>query len=161
ESMLGSLAAVELPAQPGPRPVPLADQDPLHLLLFERYRIEVPVYGWPGAARRWIRVSPHLHNSDAQYVFLAEALRGTLRQGAAASWAPRPGARPCLGMAGVLAGGGGSVKVARRMAGPDTALLLIDLQRNILAGKGGPEALAALERTVERAAGLLDRARRR
>jgi len=47
------------------------------------------------------------------------------------------------------------------MAGPDTALLLIDLQRNILHGKGGSEALAALERTVERAAGLLDRARRR
>src|SRR5262249_46408144 len=47
------------------------------------------------------------------------------------------------------------------MAGPDTALLLIDLQRNILLGKGGPEAQAALERTVERAAGMLDRARRR
>jgi nicotinamidase-related amidase len=47
------------------------------------------------------------------------------------------------------------------MAGPDTALLLIDLQRNILLGKGGPEAQAALEQTVERIAGLLDRARRR
>ena len=47
------------------------------------------------------------------------------------------------------------------MAGPDTALLLIDLQRNILLGKGGPEAQAALEATVERVAGLLDRARRR
>jgi len=47
------------------------------------------------------------------------------------------------------------------MAGPDTALLLIDLQRNILLGKGGPQAQAALESTVERVAGLLDRARRR
>ncbi len=47
------------------------------------------------------------------------------------------------------------------MAGPDTALLLIDVQRDILRGKGGPEALAALDRTVERIAGLLDRARRR
>lgn len=47
------------------------------------------------------------------------------------------------------------------MAGPHTALLLVDLQRNILLGKGGPEAQAALEATVERVAGLLDRARRR
>ena len=47
------------------------------------------------------------------------------------------------------------------MAGPDTALLLVDLQRSILKDKGGPEAQAALERTVERVAGLLDRARRR
>ncbi|HUM12807.1 MAG TPA: cysteine hydrolase family protein [Myxococcaceae bacterium] len=47
------------------------------------------------------------------------------------------------------------------MAGPDTALLIIDLQRDILLGKGGPEVQAALEGTVERVAGLLDGARRR
>jgi isopenicillin-N epimerase len=75
ESMLGSLAAVELPEGPEGRPAALPDQDPLHLLLFERYRIEVPVYAWPSPARRWIRVSPHLHNAEAQYLFLAEALR--------------------------------------------------------------------------------------
>jgi isopenicillin-N epimerase len=81
ESMLGSLAAVELPAEPGPRPVALPDRDPLHLLLFERYGIEVPVYAWPEAERRWIRVSPHLHNSEAQYRYLADALRETLGRG--------------------------------------------------------------------------------
>src|SRR5262245_43317356 len=47
------------------------------------------------------------------------------------------------------------------MAGPDTALLIVDVQRAILKGKGGPEAQAALEGTVERIAGLLERARRR
>ncbi|HVP62531.1 MAG TPA: cysteine hydrolase family protein [Myxococcaceae bacterium] len=47
------------------------------------------------------------------------------------------------------------------MAGPDTALLLIDVQRDILLGKGGPDVQAALDGTVERIAGLLDRARRR
>jgi len=47
------------------------------------------------------------------------------------------------------------------MAGPDTALLLVDVQRNILKDKGGPEAQAAFERTVERIAGLVERARRR
>jgi isopenicillin-N epimerase len=78
ESMLGSLAAVELPVGPRPPPVSLPDRDPLHVLLFERYQIEVPVYGWPVPARRWIRVSPHLHNSETQYVFLAAALREAL-----------------------------------------------------------------------------------
>ena len=78
ESMLGSLAAVELPAGREPPPAALPDRDPLHLLLFERHRIEVPVYAWPGPARRWIRVSPHLHNSEAQYRFLADALREAL-----------------------------------------------------------------------------------
>ena len=81
ESMLGSLAAVELPAERGPRRAALPDQDPLHLLLFERYRIEVPVYAWPVAERRWIRVSPHLHNSEAQYRSLADALREALGRG--------------------------------------------------------------------------------
>ncbi len=47
------------------------------------------------------------------------------------------------------------------MAGPDTALLVIDVQRNILLGKGGPDVQAALDGTVERITGLLDRARRR
>lgn len=47
------------------------------------------------------------------------------------------------------------------MAGPDTALLVVDVQRNILKDRGGPEAQAALERTVERIAALQDRARRR
>ncbi len=74
ESMLGSLAAVELPKHPR-WPPGARDADPLQDMLFTRHRIEVPLYGWPGPERRWIRVSPHLHNSEAQYLFLAEALR--------------------------------------------------------------------------------------
>jgi isopenicillin-N epimerase len=75
EGMLGSLAAVSLPENPRwPLPGPLA-LDPLQEWLFERHRIEVPVYGWPVPHRRWIRVSPHLHNSEAQYRLLAGALR--------------------------------------------------------------------------------------
>ena len=74
ESMLGSLAAVELPSHPR-WPPGARDADPLQDMLFTRHRIEVPLYGWPVPERRWIRVSPHLHNSEAQYLFLAEALR--------------------------------------------------------------------------------------
>lgn len=78
ESMLGSLAAVELPRRPENPPSGPLGLDPLQEALFERHRIEVPVYGWPVPARRWIRLSPHLHNSEAQYVFLAGALREAL-----------------------------------------------------------------------------------
>jgi isopenicillin-N epimerase len=86
ESMLGSLATVELPDHPRwPLPGP-RDLDPLQDALFARHRIEVPIYGWPTAPRRWIRVSPHLHNSEAQYVLLAEALREAM-----AFMAPRVG----------------------------------------------------------------------
>jgi len=75
ESMLGSLAALPLPVHPRwPLPGPGA-LDPLQDMLFAKNRIEVPIYGWPVPERRWIRVSPHLHNSEAQYLFLAEALR--------------------------------------------------------------------------------------
>jgi len=75
EAMLGSLAAAAVPADPRWPPPPPNALDPLQDWLFERHRIEVPVYGWPVPHRRWIRVSPHLHNSEAQYRFLAEALR--------------------------------------------------------------------------------------
>lgn len=74
ESMLGSLATVELPRHPRWPPGP-RDSDPLQGMLFARHRIEVPIYGWPVPDRRWIRVSPHLHNSERQYRFLADALR--------------------------------------------------------------------------------------
>jgi isopenicillin-N epimerase len=75
ESMLGALATVRLPDDPGrPQDAPL-DSDPLQSRLYERHRIEVPVFGWPDPVHRWIRVSPHLHNSEAQVRFLAGALR--------------------------------------------------------------------------------------
>jgi isopenicillin-N epimerase len=79
-SMLGSLAALELPADGGRPPLGPLALDPLQEWLFEHRRIEVPVYAWPlhQPGRRWIRVSPHLHNSEAQYAFLAHALREAL-----------------------------------------------------------------------------------
>ena len=47
------------------------------------------------------------------------------------------------------------------MAGPGTALLLIDLQRDVVRGLGGAPVAEAFERVVERASGLLERARKR
>jgi len=54
------------------------ESDPLQLALRDRYQIEIPIFAWPSAPRRWIRVSPALHNSEAQYRYLAEALRELL-----------------------------------------------------------------------------------
>ena len=91
EEMLGSMAAVRIPAgvEPGP---PAADpstpagatygQDPLRLLLIKREHIEVPVFLWPPVPQterptlRLLRVSAQVYNSLADYERLAQALHG-------------------------------------------------------------------------------------
>ncbi|HEY5495945.1 MAG TPA: aminotransferase class V-fold PLP-dependent enzyme [Candidatus Limnocylindrales bacterium] len=83
-SMLGAMAAVELPAAFGPPPVSPVDEDPLQAALRERAGIEVPLVAWPRdpgpGERRWrlVRISAHLHNELPDYVALADALRGLL-----------------------------------------------------------------------------------
>lgn len=47
------------------------------------------------------------------------------------------------------------------MAGPGTALLVIDMQRDVVRGLGGPKVQEAFEATVQRVADLVERARRR
>jgi isopenicillin-N epimerase len=78
QSMLGSLATVPLPEGALDTPTSPLESDPLQQLLRERHRIEVPIFAFPAPPRRWIRVSPHLHNSEAQYRFLTDALREAL-----------------------------------------------------------------------------------
>jgi isopenicillin-N epimerase len=76
DSMIGSLASVELP--PGdPSHVsnnPLTI-DPLQDLLFHADRIEVPVMAWPQSPRRLLRVSAQAYNDLSQYEHLAASLR--------------------------------------------------------------------------------------
>jgi isopenicillin-N epimerase len=87
ESMIGALAAVELPAGMSPAsagPTGAAGDtyplDPLHDALFDDEHIEVPVYPWPhtpGDAqprRRLLRVSAQIYNDDTDYDRLAAAL---------------------------------------------------------------------------------------
>jgi isopenicillin-N epimerase len=89
DDMLGSMAAIELPAdlEPGrPDPTPGAPAeatypgDPLHDQLFERAAIEVPVYLWPPVPQadrptlRLLRASAQMYNALADYERLAEAL---------------------------------------------------------------------------------------
>jgi isopenicillin-N epimerase len=89
ESMIGSLAAVELPLDMAPAPGETSGEDgqtypldPLHDALSNEHRIEVPVYPWPhtpGDAqprRRLLRVSAEIYNDEGDYEKLGSALAG-------------------------------------------------------------------------------------
>ena len=88
DSMIGSMAAIEVPADFRPvvnEPAPDSPTDstwpldPLHDLLLNQHAIEVPVYAWPhtpsdGPRRRLLRISAQLYNESAQYERLATVL---------------------------------------------------------------------------------------
>ena len=83
--LIGSLAAVPIPA--GAK-TPFAEKedsprDLMHDLLFEEYRIEVPVYFWPAPPQRLVRISAQAYNTEEQYKYLAQALKEILARGTA------------------------------------------------------------------------------
>jgi len=71
DSMVGSIASVALPPAPSG-----SDHifDPLMVDLRSKWRIEVPVFTWPDASQRLIRVSAQQYNKVSDYEKLAEAL---------------------------------------------------------------------------------------
>lgn len=71
-SMIGSLASIPIPSGSGP--VPPLGLDPLHIALFERARIEVPVMAWPAAPARILRISAQAYNHPSEYERLATVL---------------------------------------------------------------------------------------
>jgi isopenicillin-N epimerase len=77
--MIGSLAAVPLPDSLGPPPAPGSLYDPLQRTLYERHRVEAPVFTFPAHPRRLVRVSAQLYNSRAQIELLARSLVDSLR----------------------------------------------------------------------------------
>ena len=89
ESMIGSMASIDLPPDlPPPIPPVAADappdttwpEDALHAWLLNEQRIEVPVYAWPHTPtadvprRRLLRISAQLYNDISQYERLASVL---------------------------------------------------------------------------------------
>lgn len=78
ESMIGSLAAVPLPATRAPTVPPLG-LDPLQVHLWERHRIEVPVMRWPQPPLRLLRISPQIYNAPGQYERLAQAVASAIQ----------------------------------------------------------------------------------
>lgn len=63
EDMLANLVALPLPGD-GPEGHGAFDLDPLHLALFERHSVEVPVFPGPVQGQRLLRVSGQLYNGD-------------------------------------------------------------------------------------------------
>lgn len=77
DEMIGSLAAVPIPDSPYAAHS-LFGNDPIQDVLFDKYRIEVPVMLWPRAPKRVLRVSAQLYNETAEYERLAGALRNEI-----------------------------------------------------------------------------------
>lgn len=75
DSMIGSLAAVPLPESKEALSGPL---DPLGLRLFEKYRIQVPVFPFPLWPQRNVRISAAPYNDLDQYQALIAALKAEL-----------------------------------------------------------------------------------
>ena len=80
--MIGSLAALGLPddssdVELDTRTTPTASH-PLQSELLRRFGIEVPIYHWPAAPRRLLRISAQAYNHAAQYEQLAAALQQLL-----------------------------------------------------------------------------------
>lgn len=75
DHMVGSMISIPLPDSIGP---PVVGHLPLQLLLWEKYRIEIPVYAWPAHPKRVIRFSVQAHNSLEQYEWLADILKEAL-----------------------------------------------------------------------------------
>jgi len=73
EQMIGSMAGLRLPDNPAPGR-PCSFEDPLWDALYERHRIQVPVWALPGVADRIMRVSAHLYNTLDDYERLGRAL---------------------------------------------------------------------------------------
>jgi isopenicillin-N epimerase len=77
EEMLGALVTLPLP----PGPAPEGPLDPLHVALYERHHIEVPVVHFPRPGTRWFRIAAQLHNDLEDYRALGRALAAELGHG--------------------------------------------------------------------------------
>ena len=73
DSMIVGLAAVLLPGR-GTLTTSALEPDPLHTGLYEKYKIQVPVFGWPHHDKRYLRIASYLYNSIEEYEYLAEVL---------------------------------------------------------------------------------------
>jgi isopenicillin-N epimerase len=81
DELLGSMAALRLPHQPGGpayRIHPLRVH-PLQTQLQQQSGIEVPIYNWPSPPHLLLRISAHAYNSPGQYGQLAESLEKLLK----------------------------------------------------------------------------------
>ncbi len=79
ESMLGSIATIQLPdALPDGR-TSFLQADPWQQRLFDEHQIEVPIFAWPAPPRRLLRISAQLYNAPSDYEKLAAAVETLAR----------------------------------------------------------------------------------
>jgi isopenicillin-N epimerase len=83
DEMVGSMAAVLLP---GAARALSADQpiDPVQEMLFQRFRIEVPIFPWGSPPQRIVRISTPIYTTKSEI----EALAGALRELGLPNWQP-------------------------------------------------------------------------
>ena len=77
-SMLGSMATIPLPPDPGAASRSIFDLDPLQKALMQRFHIQVPVFAWPKAGQRCVRLSAQAYNGPEDYARLAGGLGALL-----------------------------------------------------------------------------------
>ena len=77
DEMIGSMAAVPLPDDPGP--LPTSATPGFQAELWDRHRIEVPVNVWPVWPHLLLRVSAQIYNHPEQYEQLAGHVRNRAR----------------------------------------------------------------------------------
>lgn len=83
ESMLGSIATIILPGHDAARHArlmarPSKYHDAMQDQLLRTWKIQVPVWGLPTGMDRFLRISAQLHNAEAQYEYLAQAVKSVL-----------------------------------------------------------------------------------
>jgi isopenicillin-N epimerase len=73
EHFIGSILTMPMPD--GEEGFPKFNETPpLKKLLYDKYRIQVPVFMFPKAPRQWLRISSQLYNYIGQYEYLANCL---------------------------------------------------------------------------------------
>lgn len=74
DSMIASMATIPLPTPATTPAISYKSTGKVQDLLFEKYRIEVPVWFWGDPMQQILRISAQLYNSMDQYRYLSECL---------------------------------------------------------------------------------------
>ena len=77
DHMISSMSSVEFPWEGEVLPSP-PNGEPTHNLLYDEYRIQVPVISWPIHCTKYIRISAQIYNSKEEYEYLSESLKSIL-----------------------------------------------------------------------------------
>lgn len=82
DTFQGSMVSIPIPPDPQQRPPQLPRFEAiLQNTLWERHRIEAPIFFWPDFVHRYVRICAQLYNSIEDYQKLASALKEELARG--------------------------------------------------------------------------------